>query len=168
MMKKHLLIILIFTSILKCSFLLASEFDWKKVVSSADGDSDYYLDRKSKRAIGNYSYQWILSNKLKENDEIKSNVDYATIDCKRNKLQIILVTDHSEFFGQGKIENHHLISEDQLEWMTAKPGTIMSAIIENSCNNVASSISSKDNDNRDDDNTQRKSKNKTQKKYKEF
>jgi hypothetical protein len=157
------------TIFLKSNFVLASEFNWKKVVSSADGDSDYYLDSKSKRAIGNYSYQWILSNKLKDNDKIKSNIDYATIDCKRNKLQIILITDHSEFFGKGKIENHRLISENQLEWMTAEPGTIMSAIIKNSCNNIASSISSDDNQDRDVDVSKSKPKNKTKKrKYKEF
>jgi len=163
-MKKILIIFLLL--FFKFSFLLANEFSWNKVASSEDKSSDYYLDNKSSRTIGNYRYQWILSNKLKDNDEIKSNVDYATIDCKRNKLQIILVTDHGEHFGKGKIKNHQLIEEKDLEWMTADPKTIMSVIIESSCNNMVSSISSDDNSSDLDAN---KNKNKKKKsKYKEF
>jgi hypothetical protein len=162
-------IIIFLTIFLKINFTSANEFNWnKKVVTAKDNSSDYYLDNKSSRRIGNYKYQWILSNKLKDNDKIKSNIDYVTIDCKRNKLQIILVSDYSEHFGKGKIEDHRLLAQEDLKWSTAKPKTIMSYLIESSCNNVASSISSENNDNRNDDNTQSKPKNKTKKKYKEF
>jgi len=161
-------IFLIIISLLffKFSFLLANEFSWNKLVSAEDNSSDYYLDNKSSRTIGNYRYQWILSNKLTDNDEIKSNIDYATIDCKHNKLQIILVTDHGEHFGKGKIKNHQLIAENDLEWMTPEPKSIMSAIIKSSCNNMVSSISS-DDDNSDLDTKKKKKKNKKSK-YKEF
>jgi len=162
-------IFLIIISLLffKFSFLLANEFKWNKIASTKDNSSDYYLDSNSTRAIGNYRYQWILSNKLKDNDEIKSNVDYATIDCKRNKLQIILISDHSKHFGKGKIENHALVSEGQLEWMTPEPKTIMSTIIEKSCKNMVSSISSDDIESDLDANSNKKSKSKNRK-YKEF
>ncbi len=145
-------------------FVLSNEFSWNKVASSKDGSSDYYLDSKSTRTIGNHRYQWILSNKLKDNKEIKSNIDYASIDCKQKKLQIILVTDHSEHFGKGKIVTHALLPEDQLEWSVAQPKTIMSIIIENSCKNISSSISS-DNSKSDLDANKKKKK---KSKYKEF
>ena len=149
-------------------FALTSEFSWNKVASSKDGSSDYYLDTKSTRTIGNYRYQWILSNKLKDNKEIKSNIDYASINCKQNKLQIILVTDHSEHFGKGKITTHALIPEDQLEWSVAQPKTIMSIIIENSCKNIVSSISSDNSESDLDVNKKKKNKKKKKSKYKEF
>ena len=146
--------------------VLSNEFSWNKLVSSKDGSSDYYLDNKSTRTIGNYRYQWILSNKLKDNKKVKSNIDYATIDCKQNKLQVILITDYSEHFGKGKITTHKLLPEDQLEWSLAQPKTIMSMIIKNSCKNIVSSISSEDSESDLDTNIKRKKKKKS--KYKEF
>ena len=163
-MKKFLLSFLL---IFFCNgFVLSNEFSWNKLVSSKDGSSDYYLDNKSTRTIGNYRYQWILSNKLKDNKKVKSNIDYATIDCNQNKLQIILITDHSEHFGKGKIITHKLVPEDQLEWSVAKKKTIMSMIIKNSCKNIVSSISSEDSES--DLETNNKKKQKKKSKYKEF
>tara|TARA_B100000787_G_C16123701_1_gene263944 strand:+ start:218 stop:712 length:495 start_codon:yes stop_codon:yes gene_type:complete len=164
-MKKFLLLFLYFS--LCNGFAQSNEFKWNKIASTKDNSSDYYLDSNSTRAIGNYRYQWILNNKLKNSDEVKSNVDYATIDCKRNKLQIILISDHSKHFGKGKIENHALVSEGQLEWMTPKPKTIMSTIIEKSCKNMVSSISSDDSESDLDANSNKKNKSK-KRKYKEF
>jgi hypothetical protein len=165
MMRKFLLL---FLYIFFCnSFALSNEFKWNKIASAKDNSNDYYLDSNSTRTIGNYRYQWILTNKLKNSDEIKSNIDYATIDCKQEKLQIILVSDHSKHFGEGKIENHALVSEDLLEWMTAEPKTIMSAIIEKSCKNAVTSISSND-DSNDLDTNKKKKQQKKRKKYKEF
>ena len=159
-MKKFLPFFLLF--FLSSSFALSNEFIWNKVVSSQDGSSDYYLDNKSTRTIGSYRYQWILNNKLKDNSEIKSNVDYAKIDCKRNKLQVVLISDYSEHFGKGKVTNHQLL--DELEWLVAEPDTIMLAIIENSCKKKVSSISSdQDDGNLDENNDKKKKRN-----YKEF
>ena len=161
-MKKFLPFVLLF--FLGSGFALSNEFSWNKVVSSQDGSSDYYLDNKSTRTIGNYRYQWILNNKLKDNKEIKSNVDYASIDCKRNKLQVILISDYSEHFGKGKVTNHQLL--DELEWLVADPETIMSVIIKNSCKKNVSSISSdQDDDDLDTNNDKKKTK---KRKYKEF
>ena len=146
--------------------VLSNEFSWNKLVSSKDGSSDYFLDNKSTRTIGNYRYQWILSNKLKDNKKVKSKIDYATIDCKQNKLKVILINDYSEHFGKGKITTHKLLTEDQLEWSLAQPKTIMSMIIKNSCKNIASLISSDDSESDLDTNNKKKQKKKS--KYKEF
>jgi len=163
-------LIIFFAVLLKCNFLLADEFSWNKIVTSKDGSDDYYLDSKSNRTIGNYNYQWILNNKIKDYNKVKSDITYTTIDCKRHKMQIILISDFSEHFGKGTITNHTLIPDDQLEWITAKPKTVMSFLIENSCNNVVSSISS-DEDNGDLDEKKSKKSKKSKKKkskYKEF
>ena len=81
LMKKILLsVILIFF----CNGLaLSGEFDWTKTVTNESGESDYFLDHQSVRTIGNYNYQWILTNYLKDSQKVKSDVSYATIDCKK-------------------------------------------------------------------------------------
>jgi hypothetical protein len=160
-------LIIFFTILLKCNFLFANEFNWEKVATSKDGTNDYFLDSKSNRIIGNYTYLWILTNKIKDFDEVKSYVDYVTIDCKRNKMQRILESGYSEYSGKGKITNHRLISEDELEWLIAKPKTIRSTIIEISCNDMISSISS-NKDNSGQNESKNKNKKKKKKKFKEF
>ena len=161
-MKNFLIIFSII--LLKCNFLLANEFIWNKVVSAKDGSRDYYFDSKSKRTVGNYNYQWYLSNNIKDADEEKSNVNYATIDCKRNKLQIVLMTSYSEYSGKGKIMDHRLVSDEDLTWFEAGPESVLSFMIKNSCNNISSSISS-DEDNIDQDTNKNKNK---KRKYKKF
>jgi len=162
-MKNFLIIFSII--LLKCNFLLANEFIWNKVISSKDGSRDYYFDSKSKRTVGNYNYQWYLSNNIKDVDEEKSNINYATIDCKRNKLQIVLMTSYSEYSGKGKIMSHRLASNEDLIWLEAEePESVLSFMIKNSCNNISSSISS-DEDSIDQDTNKNKNK---KKKYKQF
>jgi hypothetical protein len=150
---------------LKCNFLLANEFIWNKVTTAKDGSRDYYLDSKSKRTVGNYNYQWYLANNIKDADEEKSNINYATIDCKRNKLQIVLMTSYSEYSGKGQIINHRLVSDEDLTWLKADPESVLSFMIKNSCNDMNSSISSDDSKS---DPSEKKTKKKKNKKYKEF
>ena len=159
---KNTLIIIFSIILLKCNFLLANEFIWNKVISSKDGSTDYYFDSKSKRTVGNYNYQWYLANNIKDADEEKSNINYATIDCKRNKLQIILTTGYSEYSGKGKIMDHRLVSDEDLTWFEAKPESVLSFMIKNSCNDMSSSISPGDSKS---DPSEKKTK---KKKYKEF
>ena len=162
-MKNFLIIFSII--LLKCNFLLANEFIWNKVISAKDGSRDYYFDSKSKRTVGNYNYQWYLANNIKDADEEKSNVNYATIDCKRNKLQVILTTSYSEYSGKGKIMSHRLVSDKDLTWLEAGPESVLSFMIKNSCNDMSSSISSDDSKR---DPSEKKTKKKKNKKYKEF
>ena len=161
-MKNFLIIFSII--LLKCNFLLANEFIWNKVITAKDGSRDYYFDSKSKRTVGNYNYQWYLANNIKDADEEKSNINYVTIDCKRNKLQIVLMTSYSEYSGKGKIMSHTLVSDEDLIWLEAGAESVVSFMIKNSCNNISSSISS-DEDNIDQDTNKNKNK---KSKYKQF
>ena len=161
-MKKFLLsVILIFF----CNGLaLSGEFDWTKTATDKSGKSDFFLDHQSVRTIGNYNYQWILTNYLKDSQKVKSDVSYATIDCKKNRMQMVLWSEYSDYNAKGKIEGHSLTSDKELEWLIAKPDTVMSALIENSCKNKTSSFNSADNES---ENIKKKPKNKKSK-YKEF
>ena len=87
-MKKFLLSFLLF--FLFNSFALSNEFSWDKIASSEDGSHDYYLDNKATRTIGNYRYQWILSNKLKDNPDsaitrLNKLINNASISINRKR-----------------------------------------------------------------------------------
>jgi len=146
------------------SFVLADNFNWTLAVKNKSGSGEFYLDNESVRTIGNYNYQWILANYLKDSDEIKSDISYTTIDCSKNRMQIVVWSEYSEFNGKGNIEGHTLTSPEDLKWSTAKPDTVMSSLIEDSCANKVSSTNST---NTDKKNIKKKPKNK-KKKYKEF
>ena len=140
---------------------LSQDFSWKKVVISKNGSNEFYLDRKSIRSIGNYNYQWLMTNYLKEFDEVKSDISYTTIDCKRNRMQIVIWSEYSEHDAKGQITGHSLSTDDELEWANAKDGTIMSALIKSSCDNKTFTF-----DDNDVKNKNKKTKRKS--KYKEF
>ena len=144
--------------------VLANDFNWTKTAKNKSGSSEFYLDNESVRTIGNYNYQWILTNYLKDSDEIKSDVSYATFDCKKNRMQIVVWSEYSEYDAKGNIEGHSLASPEDLKWSTAKPDTVMSLLIENSCANKVSSANST---NTDKENIKKKPKDKKSK-YKEF
>ena len=146
------------------NLVLSGEFDWTKIATNKSGTDDFYLDNQSVRTIGNYNYQWILTNYLKDSQKVKSDVSYATIDCKKNRMQMVLWSEYSDYNAKGKIEGHSLTSDKELEWLIAKPDTVMSALIENSCKNKTSSFNSADNES---ENIKKKPKNKKSK-YKEF
>lgn len=139
----------------------SEDFSWNKVVTSKDGSNEFYFDRKSIRSIGNYNYQWLMTNYLKGTEEVKSDISYVTVDCKKNRIQIVIWSEYSENDAQGQIRGHSLSTKEELEWYNAKDGTITSALVESSCKNKIFSL----------DNTGEKNKNsktKRKSKYKEF
>ena len=79
-------------------------------------------------------------------------------------MQIVVWSEYSEYNAKGNIEGHSLASPEDLKWSTAKPDTVMSLLIENSC---ANNVSSTNSTNTDKKNIKKKSKDKINK-YKEF
>ena len=161
-MKKFLLFVIFI--LFFNSFALADNFNWTKTAINKSGSSEFYLDNQSVRTIGNYNYQWILTNYLKDSDQIKSDVSYVTFDCKKDRMQIVVWSEYSKYDAKGKIEGHSLSSEKDLKWATAKPDTVMSALIESSCENKVLSTNTIDTEN---ENIKKEPKYKKNK-YKEF
>ena len=143
---KKLFIFFIFIQ-LYSSFVLSNEFNWTQTAKTKSGETEFYLDNQSTRSIGNYNYQWVLANYLKDFDEVKSNISYATIDCKRNKMQMVIWSEYDEYYAKGKVIGHSLIPEEDLEWHTPKSNSVMSVLIKNSCANKVSSVNSVDGEN---------------------
>ena len=92
-MRNFLILLVIIT--FQHNLSLSKEFEWTKITANKKGDKEYFLDFISLREVDNYNYQWILINYLDGTKNYKSEAAYATVDCKKKKIQEIILTQYS-------------------------------------------------------------------------
>ena len=111
---KRIILVVIFI-LISTNTLHATKFNWTDRMKTKDGYSEFYIDKKSIKRIGNYIYYWALANYLKyeegENTDIKSVISFHRIDCNDMGYQIILMSLYGEYMGRGK-NLHHFIDPD--------------------------------------------------------
>ena len=111
---KRIILVVIFI-LISTNALHATKFNWTDGMKAKDGSTEFYIDKKSIKRIGNYIYYWTLANYLKyeegENTDIKSVISFHRIDCNDMGYQIILMSLYGEYMGRGK-NLHHFIDPD--------------------------------------------------------
>ena len=111
---KRIILVVIFI-LISTNTLHATKFNWTDGMKDKDGMTEFYIDKKSIKRIGNYIYYWTLANYLKyeegENTDIKSVISFTRIDCNDMGYQIILMSLYGEYMGRGK-NLHHFIDPD--------------------------------------------------------
>ena len=111
---KRIILVVIFI-LISTNTLHATKFNWTDGMKDKDGMTEFYIDKKSIKRIGNYIYYWTLANYLKyaegEHPDIKSVISVTRIDCNDMGYQIILMSLYGEYMGRGK-NLHHFIDPD--------------------------------------------------------
>ena len=86
-----LVVILISTNTLH-----AANFKWTKIVTTADGATEFYIDKNSVKKVGKFHYYWMLANylKLEEGDDpnVKSNITSNILNCETSELKNVTLT----------------------------------------------------------------------------
>ena len=104
--------------------------DWLKV-GSANGDT-YYFDPSTIRVGGDKRNVWeLVDNKQRDKYGAFSARMRTEYDCKREKVQILSVTLHSESMATGKVlSNEQYATED---WSDVPPATSAQSVLKIVC-----------------------------------
>ena len=131
--------------LLKILFLLfitnnvySASFNWTKVVTTADGDTTWYYDKKSVFQVGSYRFYWQLGNYLKNYDEDKSVISHSMVNCDTYEMKWITYTGYSEHMGKGKTNFEAIMPEadpSYFVWEYFDPKTTVQGMVtEKVCN----------------------------------
>ena len=128
---KKLILLLIVTSFTS-NILYANNFNWTKVITSKDGNTAWYYDKKSIRKVGNYKFYWHLADYLKDYDEDKSVVSHSMVNCDTYEMKWITYTGYSDHMGRGTINFESIVPEDDItyfKWEYFDPKTTVQGLI---------------------------------------
>ena len=116
-MKRIILVLVII--LISTNTLHAKMFNWTDKIKTIDGDTEFYIDKKSIRRVENYVYYWSLANYLKykegENTDIKSVISFHRIDCNDMGYQIILMSFYGKYMGRGENLTHFIDPDTEEE-----------------------------------------------------
>ena len=121
-MPKYLAFILLFS-------WLAHTEDWEYIISSADGNSDYYVDTVSIREVDGLVYFWEKENLT---DVGESRLIQVKADCVSYKKKIVSFINYPELELKG---DKNIIDVDKLDlpWLLSPPGSVNETILNYAC-----------------------------------
>ena len=112
-MKKLSIIILVFFFSVKTTY--AEDYNWSRVVSTTDGYTDFYIDKKSVRKVGKFHYFWMMADyiKLEQGDDpnVRSNISFNILNCKTNEFKMVTHTSFSLNKARGRIDMDEIIPD---------------------------------------------------------
>ena len=123
-----LVVILISTNTLH-----ATKFNWKKIATTHDESSIFYLDKKTTFKVGGYVYYWMLTDYF---DEIKSTITHNMARCSTFESRVITFTSFTERKGKGNISLDFIVPEDvpdMFVWNYFRKKSTHGAVLEEVC-----------------------------------
>ena len=126
-----LIFILFFTNTIH-----AAIFNWKKISTSNESGSNFYLDKKTSFKVGAYTYYWMLTNIYDDEDKWKSSITHNMVNCNTNENKYITITTFAKHWGQGRIIVDAVVPEeapDIFVWEKFPKGSTQGAVIEEVC-----------------------------------
>ena len=120
-MKRIILVLVVI--LISTNILHAANFKWTKIVSTLDGDTDFYIDKNSVRKLGKFHYFWMMTDYLilEESDDpnIKSNITFNILNCKTNEFKSVTHTSFTLNKARGEIDMDVIIPDldmSYFEW----------------------------------------------------
>jgi len=117
MKKLFIVILLLFFSVKKT---YAEDYNWSGVVSTTDGYTDFYIDKKSVRKVGKFHYFWMMSDYIKlekgDNPNIRSNISFNILNCKTNEFKMVTHTSFTLNKARGKIDMDEIIPDYNISY----------------------------------------------------
>ena len=121
MKKLFIVILLIFFSANKT---YAEDYNWSAVVSTTDGSTDFYIDKKSVRKVGKFHYFWMMADyiKLEQSDypNVRSNISFNILNCKTNEFKMVTHTSFVRNKARGKIDMDEIIPDFDISYFDWK------------------------------------------------
>ena len=112
MKKLFIVILLLFFSVKKT---YAEDYNWSRVVSTTDGTTAFYIDKKSVRKVGKFHYFWMMADyiKLEQGDDpnIRSNISFNILNCKTNEFKMVTHTSFALNKARGRIDMDEIIPD---------------------------------------------------------
>ena len=97
--------------------LQAASFNWKKIVTTIDGESTMYIDKKSVYKVGNYKYFWLLTDYIAPSDDPeKSVITHVMVNCNTFESRPITFTSFIENMARGEIDYHSIVPESDVDF----------------------------------------------------
>ena len=115
-MRKIILVIVVV--LISTNTLHAANFKWTKIVTTVDDATEFSIEKKSIKKLGNYHYYWLLANylKLDEGDDPneKSNITFNILNCKSSEVKTVTFTGFYLNKGKGKISSDFIVPDIDL------------------------------------------------------
>tara|TARA_B100000287_G_scaffold49589_1_gene43942 strand:+ start:554 stop:934 length:381 start_codon:yes stop_codon:yes gene_type:complete len=121
-MQKYLTFILLFS-------WLAHTEEWEYIISTADGNADFYVDTDAIREVDGLIYFWWKEN---ISDVGESQLIQVKADCVSYKTKIVSFTTYPELELRG---DPNIVDVDQynLPWLPAPPGSVNETMLNYAC-----------------------------------
>ena len=117
-MKK--IILVLFVILISTNTVHAANFKWTKVVSTINGNTDFFIDKNSVRKVGKFHYYWMMTDyiKLEEGDDpnVRSNITFNILNCKTNEFKMVTHTSFSLNKAKGKIDIDEIIPDFDMSY----------------------------------------------------
>ena len=138
LMKKIFLSLLFAFSVSKSA--QSANFNWSKIVESADNTSVFYVDKKTTFKIGELIYFWQLTDYIiSENpDEEKSVISHNIANCDTYEMKFVSLAAYERNMARGNLLSQFIVPDEQpeaFEWSYMDPKkTNQGFIINKICN----------------------------------
>ena len=111
---KKIILVLVFV-LISTNNLYAANFKWTKIVTTADGVTEFYIEKKSIKKLGNFHYYWSLADylKLEEGDDPneKSSITFNILNCKTSEVKTVTFTGFNLNKGRGEINSDFIVPD---------------------------------------------------------
>ena len=128
-MKKLILTLVVI--LFSTNTLFAKQIKWTKIVTTEDRTTEFYLDKKSIRKVGEFHYFWMMSDYLileeGDNPDTKSSITFNIINCKTNELKRVTMTTFTLNNVKGKISSDFIVPD--LAWIFSNGDFILKKLL---------------------------------------
>ena len=137
-MKKLILALVVI--LFSTNTLFAQQIKWTKITTTEDRTTEFYLDKKSIRKVGEFHYFWMMSNNLileeGDNPDVKSSITFNITNCKTNELKRVTMTTFTLNKVKGKISSDFIIPDldmDYFQWKFYPEKTAFAIVFKEVC-----------------------------------
>ena len=113
LVKKLILVLVVI--LISTNTIHAANFKWTKIVTTADGATEFYIEKNSIRKLGNFHYYWSLANYLilEEGDDPneKSSITFNILNCKTREVKTVTFTSFYLNKGRGKFNSDFIVPD---------------------------------------------------------
>ena len=121
-MKRIILVLVVI--LISTNTLHAANFKWTKIVTTIDGATEFYIEKKSVKKLGKFHYYWSLANylKLEEGDDpnVKSNITFNILNCKTREVKSVTHTSFNLNKARGEIDMDVIIPDVDMSYFEWK------------------------------------------------
>ena len=121
-MKRIILVLVVI--LISTNTLHAANFKWTRIVTTIDGTTEFYIDKKSVKKVGKFHYYWMMSNYLilEEGDSpnVKSTITSNILNCETSEYKSVTFTSFNLNKARGEIDIDVIIPDEDMSYFEWK------------------------------------------------